>query len=266
MRAKRAERGNEAVSEVVGYLFIFGIVMASISLIYVQALPALTGSQDRNYLANVDQSFRVIAFNVNRVLTGGAPSQSVEIKLKDSGISILQKSTLNVSWNGQTINETTGAESLATVEHEFRSRKIAYEGGGVWSKSADGGVAVLLDPPFVLGNTTVVPYATLTSGNISRSGTGLTRIELQVPCRVIGNCAPSVTQVINATDVTLNVTSEYCTGWRNFFERTWRFTTSHFDDSDCDADNSIVANVTAWLGGANTTLHLVEASMTGSLE
>lgn len=261
-------RSDAAVSEVVGYLFIFGIVMATISIIYVNAFPALQKSQDQNYLANVDQSFRVLSFNINRILTGGAPAQSMELKLKGSTVGILQKSTLNVSWMNRTSggNETTGAETLATVEHRFLDRKIAYEGGGVWSRSAEGGVALLEPPPFVLGNTTVIPYATLSSGNTSRSGDGLVHMELKVECRVLGQCAPSVLGYLNASRVTLNITSEYCPGWKSYFERTWGFQSSHFDDGSCTGDDRIVANVTRWLGGVNTTLYLIDVTMQGVLE
>jgi hypothetical protein len=256
---------DDAVSEVVGYLIIFAIVMLSISLIYVNALPALQRSEEQNYLANVDQSFKVLASNINRILTGGAPAQSMEVRLRDSTVALLQKSTLNVSWtNNSGGNDSTGVETLATVEHAFQDRKIAYEGGGVWTKSPDGGVAVLISPPLIVGNTTVVPYATLTTGNTSLSGRGLIHVELQVPCRVLGQCAPSTVEYVNASRVTLNVTSEYCTGWKNFFERSLGFAAAHFDDADC-ADNRIIANVSEKLEKTNTTLYLTEVAMQGSL-
>ncbi|MEM3085868.1 MAG: hypothetical protein QXO51_07470 [Halobacteria archaeon] len=261
------DRDDRAVSEVVGYLIIFAIVMLAMSVIYVNSLSAMLRTEEQSYLANVDQSFKVMSFNINRILAGSAPAQSMEVRLRDSTISLLQKSTLNVSWMNRTSggNDTTGVETLATVEHYFRDRKIAYEGGGVWTKSPDGGVAMLSAPPFIVDNTTVIPYATLSTANTSRSGRSLVHVELEVPCRVLGQCAPPVETKINATRVTLNVTSEYCDGWKTFFERTLEFAAAHFDDADC-ADNRVIANVTRRLSGANTTLHLADVAMQGSIQ
>lgn len=262
-----SSHGDEAVSEVVGYLFIFGIVMAAISLIYVNALPALQRSQDQNYLANVDQSFRVLSFNANRIIAGNAPSQSVELKLKDSSLGIMKKTILNVSWaNISEENQTSGDELLITAEHEFRGRKVAYEGGGIWVKSEDGSVGILSDPPWILSNTTTISYSTLATGNISRSGTGLTRMELLSSCRVLGQCAPTTLFYLNVSRLTLNITSEYCLGWQHYFERTWGFNNpAHFDGSVCGGNNRLIANVSAWLGGVNTTLYLTDVPLEGYL-
>lgn len=261
-----ASRSDEAVSEIVGYLFIFGIVMSAISIVYVNAFPVLQRSQDQSYLANVDQSFRVLSFNINRIMTSGPPSQSIEVKLKDSTISVLGKSNLNVAWRNDSLqNDTTGAMTLLTVEHLFSDRKIAYEGGGVWVKTSDGGVATLAVPNWILGNATDIFYSTLSTSNASRSGTGLTDIELVNSCRVLGQCAPTTVQYINASRVTLNVTSEYCLGWEHYFERTWGFQAAHFDGSVCGSNNRLVANVSAWLGGVNATLYLTQVSVEGYL-
>jgi hypothetical protein len=210
---------EEAISEVLGYLFIFGIIVTAIAIVYAYSIPALYTAEDAHYLRNVDQSFLVLHYNANRIVTGSAPSQIVEVKIKDSSLGIYRKSELNLSF--YVLNETSLQYEeenifvpLLTVEHSYDDRNIAYEGGGVWV--SDGGVAMLAKPIISIGNTTVIPVAAILGNNSSIGGTAIVRIQLENWYRVMYG-GTTIEERKNITNLTLQISSDYCRGWRTYF-------------------------------------------------
>lgn len=261
-------RDDSGVSEVVGMIFILGIVITAISIVYAGGYPALFRARDQNYQANVDEAFRVLAFNINRVVSGEAPSQSIEIRMFDSSVSFLRKSTLNISfWEP---NATSGQNeptftllSLMTVESERQGAKVAYEGGGIWNLYPGGGSAMLLEPPFVVDvnrSSVVIPVAAPLSSNGSVSGRGIARVEVERYCPSTGACIPSL-RVATVYNLTLRIQSEYCPGWRNFLNTSLALP---MDDSDC-GDGAVRANISARLGPGPATLYLSTVNMVGGV-
>ena len=60
MKTHKLYHNEEAVSEVIGFIFIFGIVILSMSTIYVLGFPALQKSMDDTVFESTEQNFIVL--------------------------------------------------------------------------------------------------------------------------------------------------------------------------------------------------------------
>lgn len=246
-------REEGAVSEIIGYISIFGIVIISMSIIYTSAFPILWDAQDSQYLQNVNAAFKVVKFNIDRIVSGHSPSQTTEVKLKDSSLGIFGESRMNVSWKGY--NETSGGwdsensiVTLLTVEHGYKFRRIACEGGGVWVKYPEGSLEVVSEPSLVIGNVTVISVGAISGDNATIAKTeGVGRIKLKSIDYIGTRQPPSVSEETNARDITIEVQSEYCEGWKRYFNDTAQL---ELDDSNCSNGN-VVANVSKSYGNAD---------------
>ena len=112
---------EDAVSEVIDFVTILGILVLSIGLIGVAGYPILKNAQEGNQIENTKQSFIVLAENMNKVVLGQAPSQSVELKMYGGTLSVTGSSTINITanWtNGSTI------ERKILVDQQMRSARI----------------------------------------------------------------------------------------------------------------------------------------------
>lgn len=263
LRRKHPPPSDAGVSEVVGFLLILTIVMMAIGVVYAVGFPTLNSIQDGSYIGNVEQSMRILALNAQRIATGSAPSQAVEIKLKDSAISVLRKSTLNITFTNGSGGRVTDFSSLnpMTVEADFRDRKIAFEGGGVWRKEPTG-TAMLRSPPYAFGNVTVLPLLLISGANHSQSGTGVVRVILDNAGRSQGSAAPDVSTFQNASRLVLNVTSDFCQGWKGYFNTSLSFPI--IENQDC-SNSVLVVNVSAKISG-NMTLFITKAEATGDIQ
>ncbi len=266
LRRDSTPPSDEAVSEVVGYLLILTLVMLAIGVVYAVGFPALSSVQDGSYLSNVEQSMRILALNAHRIATGSAPSQAVEVKLKDSTLSVLRTGTLNITFTNASGGKVTDFSNLdlLTVEADFRDRKIAFEGGAVWRKEP-GGTAMLREPPsppFTFGNVTVLPLLLISGANHSRSGSGVVQVILDDAGRSQGSAAPDVNSFRNVSNLVLNVTSEFCQGWKSYLNTSLAIPI--VENKGCSS-NSLVVNASAKIPG-NTTLFIIKAEVTGDIE
>ncbi len=238
-KTENRTRSGDAVSDTIGFLLIIGIMITMIGMIYAVSYPVLWDTQKVSYFDNVQQSFIVLGSNINRIMSDRTPSQSIEIQTLDANIEGGTSSTINVTWTNST-NSTDDfdcwdfpnctAFNLLTIEHSRGGRTIAYEGGGVWEKYVGGGVATHLKPRIGKGSTITIPVASGSSS--SAGGGGMIRISVRSPG------TPTVIEENDVKNVLVNVTSDYCLGWKNYFEVDLGASTS----GDC-AGNSVVANL-----------------------
>lgn len=180
---------RNAVSEVTGYIYIFGIVMAVLAIVSVQ-VHSMLEDMKRNVLSqSLEQSFRRIEHIVYSVAFGGMPAQSVEIELQ-GGTIYLKKAEpefiiafvnftnsisncqvdegdhfnlycLNLStariYEGDCVGEFDKKacvlnRTVGILRYEYGDWAISIEGGAVFSKRGD--YSKLIYDPRILVNTT----------------------------------------------------------------------------------------------------------------
>lgn len=226
MNKKKFFPSEDGVSEVVDFVTVLGVMVLAIGLIAVAGYPILRNAQEAQQVENTKQSFTVLADNLNKVVLGQTPSQSVELKLYGGMLSVTGNSALNITANST--NKSTGIiERIPLAEREMRSIEsevggavVAYEGTGVWAKYPSGS-ALLVYKPLITNksNVLVIPVVFI-SGTSSIGGSGISR--------VTAKGAPRVIFYQNVSDIQVIINSTYWDAWRNYFQdvMSWSYCTT----------------------------------------
>lgn len=215
---KSITESEDALSEVLGFSLTLGIMVLALGVIGVAGYPMLEHMQERGHLLNIEQSFSVLQPNINKVAYGKAPSQSVELKMYGSQISVAGTSRMNVSmqaWNTSSLSYGYPSieRQMRTIENQYGQHTIAYENTGTWARYPQGTAVAISKPDFAYhDNTLLIPMVTI-SGSSSISGSGLTRVVSQG-----GQISVSVYENVSMVDLT--ITSEYYEGWGKYLTDT----------------------------------------------
>jgi len=209
---------DDAVSEVLGFSITLGVMVLSLAVIGVAGYPMLENMQERGHLLNIEQSFSVLQPNINKVAFGKAPSQSVELKMYGSSISVTGTSYMNLSmqvWNSTSSSYNTPSleRQMRTIENQYGENTVAYENTGTWVRYPQGSSIAISKPDFAYhDNVLLIPMVTI-SGTKSISGSGLTRVVSQG-----GQISVSVYENVSRVDMTIK--SDYHEGWERYLNET----------------------------------------------
>ncbi len=213
-------KSNSALTEVLDFVTILGILMLSFSIIGLVGYPALKNAQEARYIENTRQSFIVMAENINKVVLGEAPSQSVEMKMYGGTLEIKGTSIINITAN--MTNETSHLIEpvplyegpIGSIENSVGNTVVAYEGTGVWVKYQKGDTLVAHKPHIINQSSALIIPVVFINGLSSTGGTGMSRI-MVCPDKP---CSPRVSIYDNASNISISITSEYVYGWEDYFK------------------------------------------------
>lgn len=199
-KVDRGVNGKRGVSDVLGFVLVFSLIVATLGFVYVGGFGALQDARQAEQANNAERAFEVLAANVEDVRHGGAPSRGTEIQLGDARIGYADPVTFNVSF------EKTGRSFSATITPVVYDTgegvRILYVDGAVIRDQKRGAV-MLRQPGFVIGNRTVVPYVvTRPTGRTSVAGSGRVVVRTDVAVR---NVRGYTTPAGNTYNVTLTI-------------------------------------------------------------
>ncbi len=213
MRITNLLSSEDAVSEVVDFVTILGILVLSIGVIGVAGYPLLKSAQEGNHIENTKQSFIVMGENLNKVVLGQAPSQSVEFKMYGEMLSVIsassRRSLINITLYNGTGNISYEYD-LGVIEAEFDTAIVGYENSGTWVNYSSGGTIMLSKPVFVISNDSMYIPVTTISGSASIGGTGLVHV-------VAKELSSEFVHTPNVSSVRILVNSSYTEGWQQRF-------------------------------------------------
>ena len=224
---------EDAVSDVVDFVTILGIMLLAISIISVAGFPMIQKAQEGNHIENTIQSFIVMGDNLDKIVSGQAPSQSVEMKIYGDTISIITNSVKVSMINITLINETSYTYSferpLGVIEADFDDVSIAYENTGVWAKYNSGTTIMLSKPDFIQSNDSFLIPVTTIVGSSSIGGQGLMRI-------VAKEMSGDLQSYKNITSIRIRVNSSYNDGWHSkFLNRPGWHNSANFKEKNFDS-------------------------------
>jgi hypothetical protein len=209
-------KSESAVSEVIGFIMIFSIVMLAISAIYAVGYPTIQSSKENAQFQNMEQSFMVLQSNINTVAFGQAPVRTLKTSLGGGSLTVYP----DAGWID--VSTTTGCicnVTIGAIEYEKNGRSIAYEGGGVWEKYPAGSAIKVSEPKIFVhadnGNRTVSVSIINISGEMSSVGGGGAA---SVTVRSIPSTySLNITSLSLGDNVTITVTSYYADAWGRYF-------------------------------------------------
>ncbi|MEM2933397.1 MAG: hypothetical protein QXQ02_02960 [Halobacteria archaeon] len=139
---------EDAVSDAIGFISIFALTIASVGFIFTLSLPEILDSQEVVKLQNIEQAFTVLDSKISLSALGESPSQVVALDTSSGSAAILSDSSLKILMRQSGVDHMIYNSTLGTLLYELNGEEIAYEGGGVWRKYANGGVVMVSPPEF----------------------------------------------------------------------------------------------------------------------
>lgn len=218
---------NKADSEVIGPVIILGITILGIGLITLMGFPVINDLQEMASFKNVEQGFTVLDSRASRAALGEAPMQVTDISLGGGTLSIESNSSngyiLVELKNGSGVISNLPNITMGKIVYRLGDREVAYEGGGVWSKTSSR--SIMLSPPefHYNGVTLTIPVINI-SGNFSTGGKGKVSLnigkvgegtQIVYPTASGQNLNPIPD---NVTNVYITIKSEYYEAWADYFE------------------------------------------------
>lgn len=242
MKIIRLLYSEEAVSEVVDFVTILGIMVVFIGLIGVVGYPLVKTAQEVNYIESTRQSYAVLASSINKVVLGRTPSQEVELKLYGGSLSITGSSMMNITANNSIGERITLVNStMRSIESVVGETAIAYEGTGVWIKYPNGNTLLVYKPLITnQSNVLVIPVVSI-NGTASTGGSGMSRVTVKG--------VPSVKYYSNVSDVIVRINSSYSKGWEDYSEKTmsWSFCFSGGASGECTSQLKTANNIDVYI-------------------
>ncbi len=246
MKIIKLLNSEEAVSEVVDFVTILGIMVVFIGLIGVVGYPLVKTAQEVNYVESTRQSYAVLAANINKVVLGQTPSQEVELKLYGGSLSITGNSLMNITANSTNISGyieriiLVNNTQMRTIESVVGETAIAYEGTGVWIKYPNGNTLLVYKPLITnQSNVLVIPVVSI-NGTASTGGSGMSRV-------IVKGRTPHITYYNNVSDIRVRINSSYADGWgKSFFGSIMNWTLCT-DKAVCTAELDTPYNIDVYI-------------------
>jgi len=151
--------GDRAQSQVLGFLLVFGLVLATMSVITAVGITGLQDIRDDERAANAERAFEILADNVDDIVQGGATSQATEVSLDESRLYYGEPVDITVSGEATadpTRNFTFSYATRPIVLEMSGDKRVVYSGGATFREDHSGTV-MREKPPFLLsGERSVV--------------------------------------------------------------------------------------------------------------
>lgn len=214
-------------SSVVSVVILVGITLALASAIVLVGSSILTDVQQTTQTSQAEQAMLQLESRASLVAFSGSASQNVHLDRTGSGQVNLDPDAgrIDISTANDTGTRTIVNESLGALRYQSGDTTIAYQGGGLWRKQDDG--TVMLSPPEYQyrDHTLTLPIVTVTGDEWA----GTSNKPLTVKSRPLEQVYPNGTNenLLDERNVTIEVTSEFHRGWKEFFETRTEGAISH---------------------------------------
>lgn len=233
---RETEREGVAVSEVVGYVIIAGIILTSISIAYVNGYPALQDAREQERLRSVESAFSVMSDNLQEISVGDSTRRRTEMNLIGDtlGIDPDRKSWIHVRITNESGTELcnrgcnvsidpivyqnsaiglTSPRSPGPSSSQVELSRVMYENGAVIRESGNGS-GMEVEPDWVVEDSGVVLNIIATRGTNSVTGDGTFSVVAEQ------RTTDSLVEVDEDSElnVTVTVGTEAPTAWELYME------------------------------------------------
>ncbi len=141
------------VSEVIGFVLVFSLVVGTISLVYVGGMSGLDDARNAERVNNAERAFDVLANNFQQMGEGDAPNRATEIKLADAQLTTSQNR--QVSINASEMSSAASANPVTIRYDAPGDTTLVYENGAV-IRVDDGNAIMRREPDFLFTNDRMV--------------------------------------------------------------------------------------------------------------
>jgi hypothetical protein len=217
---------DRAVSDTLGFVFIFALVLSIVGLTFTVGYGGLQDTRDFERLNNAERAFDVMGDNFDDMVRRGAPSRATEVKVADAQLAVAEPTVFNVSVDDGSVVESYQFE-VEPIVYETGDGRIVYVNGAVFREDRGGAVAVR-HSEFVLNRSRVLlPVVATRAGSDTTSVGGTTTVLVRAtnPQGQRESFGFDVARPAPQENVTVEVTTPRPTAWQRELSR--------HDDATC---------------------------------
>lgn len=175
---------DRGVSEVLGYVLVFSLVVASVGLVSTVGLDQIDDVRETEQVNNAEKAVDLLATNLADIASRGAPSRSTEMQLESGQLDVANPVT--VSFRGIDADDPIAnnfSENFEVWPVSFTSpgtdRAVVYEAGAVLRTNGEAGTMVR-NPSVVAADDRVqVPLVQTRSRAAQSRGGGTARVRVE---------------------------------------------------------------------------------------
>lgn len=133
---------DRGVSETLGFVFIFALIVSSVGIVYTVGITGLEDVRAAERVSNAERAFDVLGHNFEDMIHRRAPSRATEIKLADAQIYVDDPIVVNVSGHVEgdpNTNFSTEIE-IEPIIYQADDSKIVYTNGAIIRQDGDASV------------------------------------------------------------------------------------------------------------------------------
>ena len=232
MNKNKLIRSDSAVSEVVGYTLVFGIVVLAIGLIYTAGIPALQSTKDATQFKSVEQGFMILNTDIRKVALDQSPVRTTKLGTAEGGMLASDPTACTLSLKifeggNERFND---AIQMGRIEYMSGVGSITCENGAVITKYQSGSF-MAVTPRMFKSDQDQIMFSLIKVNDSSQSaGGGISQITISNPR--FNESLFNTPEVYENGVVQIRVDSEYADSWARFLRSEFGATfSSSSDDS-----------------------------------
>ncbi|MFB6167457.1 MAG: hypothetical protein ABEJ43_01265 [Haloferacaceae archaeon] len=223
---------TRAQSEVIGFVLVFSLIVASTGIVYVAGFGALQDARTAEQLNNVERAFEILDDNNRDLARRGAPTRATEIDLAGGGLRLGDSVDITVTaTNASNASDTvTVSRSSRPVVYEKADRQVVYAYGATFRQNGEN-AAMVGEPGWVVDERrSLITLVTAQAGEGQTSVGGQTTVLVRTQADSRGTTSRSLASG-TSTEISVTVESPRAAAWGRFLERRG-FTAVDPDASD----------------------------------
>lgn len=217
----RGSKNNAGVSETLGSILVFGIVISGIALILLFGMNILDDSKEISNFQNVEQGFKLIQSDIKRAALEQMPVKLTRIHIDSGTFSKDPAKTITITYHGKDVgghwcNYNDVPVGEITYQPAGLQNKISIENGGLW-KTESGYDYVKSSPRIFMDSDGVLVVNVIRLDCAAEKFSGAGTINLLMK--------DSGSQVLtyyredeNLDQVTIDVQTSYPVAWSTAFQ------------------------------------------------
>lgn len=211
---------RRAQSEVLGFILVFSVIVASTGIVYTVGFSALEDARTAEQLNNMERAYDILDDNVRDVSQRGAPARATELDLGGGGLRLGEEVNITV-----TATNTTNASDSISISRTTRplvytldDRSVVYASGATIRENRDGSV-ITSEPEWVFGGQrAILGLVTARAGGEREAIGGQTSVLVRTQALNRGTDT-FTTGSGSKANVTIRVESPRAEAWGQYFER-----------------------------------------------
>jgi FlaG/FlaF family flagellin (archaellin) len=208
---------DRGVSESIGYILVFAIVLTGIAGIVFFGVTMLNDAKDRNNFQNVEQGLTVVQSDMKRVAVEKAPVKASKIHVEGGTLAMnFSSASIRVDFDGHTYDNPTGD---ITYYSDTGLKTLSIENGGLWKSYGGPMNDVGILPPRIFSsyanNALVINVIRLTGNDTAFYSSGTANLVMEYA----GNRVYTYDAAVPG-DVTITVNTAYPNAWFRFMDES----------------------------------------------